>query len=115
MAKVMVFRSVDGADYRVSVERTSVDGLAALVKFTRDARYWPRNGGGDGTMWVESAKLHFITPRKAPESPAKGSTVKRTGVTASVPPKASTRVSKATGTVKRHTPKGSATPNFQSF
>lgn len=63
MGKIMVFRSVDGADYRVSVERTSVDGLAAFVKFTRRSEYYPASSGTDGTMWVETGKLHAVEPR----------------------------------------------------
>lgn len=65
MAKTMVFRSVDGADYRVSVERTSVSGLAAFVKFTRADRYRPTWVSEDGTAWVESSKLHFVSTAKA--------------------------------------------------
>lgn len=79
MGKIMVFRSVDGADYRVSVERTSVDGLAAFVKFTRRSDYYPASSGNDGTMWVEASKLHFVESR-TPKGAA-GGIAKRTAET----------------------------------
>lgn len=90
MAKTMVFRSVDGSDYRVSVQKTSVNGLAALVKFFRIDRYRPVWAGDDGTAWVESGKLHFVAGSDAKVVADKGS-VTRTGVTAKTPPKARTR------------------------
>ncbi len=72
MAKTMVFRSVDGTDYRVSVERTSVNARAAFVKFTRSDRYRPMWVGHDGTAWVQADKLHFVA-EKATAAPTKGS------------------------------------------
>lgn len=94
MATVMVWQTNAFGSFRVLVEKVSVNGMAALVKFTRGERYRPVEAGKDGTMWVAASTLHKVAS-KAAESPVKASTVKRTGVTDSKPPKARKRTSVA--------------------
>jgi hypothetical protein len=72
MATVMVWKTNAFGSFRVLVEKISVNGMATLIKFTRDERYRPAEAGRDGTMWVASSTLHKATPRPAKESrPAK--------------------------------------------
>lgn len=68
MATVMVWKTNAFGSFRVLVEKISVNGMATLIKFTRDERYRPVEAGSDGTMWVTSSTLHKATPRPAKES-----------------------------------------------
>lgn len=63
MATVMVWKTNAFGSFRVTIEKVSVNGMATLVKFMRDARYRPAESGSDGTMWVASSTLHKATPK----------------------------------------------------
>lgn len=105
---VMVWKTNAFGSFRVTIEKVSVNGMATLVKFMRDARYRPAESGEDGTMWVASSTLHKATPKGTGLAKVEPSYATTTTKPAKKAPR------KATGTAAR-APKGSTTAQFTSF